>query len=134
MSTTCSKPIGGKLVPDFELCKKIPEGCFTYSALVYVKDAVTDVNGTVQGVAPIVIERSKLAEEGFIGPGVSAPTLQELLEDLARWEFCPHIGMVLVANGNVCGTVGADMKRLYFEGDNLMDTAMRLWLELKGVE
>lgn len=116
------------LVPDLYSCQQIPEGAFADSALVWKCGMflASDPPKPVWEVMP--------RDRSFGHEATPAPTLQEILEDLARWEFCPHIGMLLTANGNVCGTVGADMRRLNFEGGNLMDTALKLWLELKGVE
>jgi len=60
-----------------------------------------------------------------------APTLHEILEDLAQDERCPEVKALLVANGKVIYTLQADGK--VSQGTSV-DDAMKLWLKLNKEE
>lgn len=106
------------LVPPLKLCKRIPEGAFADSALVWSRRA--------SRFAPHewVIPRGYAAEVSDIAP---APTLAEIMPECGNpfymwndgkgWEvFCP-----------------ANLKVLRNYDPNPATAALKLWLELEGV-
>lgn len=108
-------------VPELELCKKIPEGHFEDSALVH----------TANGVYPRTIITDGGVEHFYCG--VPAPTLEEILFELAQMEICPTIGALLTVKGDAIYTIDAD--GVLVQGVNsAATTALKMWLKQKGVE
>ena len=124
-----------KLVPPLELCKKIPEGEFEDSALVWVGDQFYENKSVVdrgyQGIQ----------RDGDIAP---APTAQEILEALPSRLNTPDGDFFLVLldarsiNGN--WQIGYARKLMHngvledliiIKGADQAEIALRLWLELK---
>ena len=106
------------LVPPLDLCRKIPEGAFADSALVWVIMTDTD---------PEIWERSKTKNIPLIWKAVPAPTWQEIMEglneDMSSIEYrdsSPH----WVVHSPYTDTTPA--------GDNVAEALLRYWMDRKG--
>ena len=99
------------IVPPLELCKKIPEGEFEDSALVWV-------DGDLQNPNDIFVEPRRYAVEGTF---IQAPTLEEILDEMVsfRASFCVH-GMAIGNN--------------FYGYPTSAEEALLMWLKLKGIE
>ena len=120
------------LAPPLELCKKIPDGKFADSVLVWW--GVKNHDETME-----VVPRSELGTtcHMFIAKGVRvlfpAPTLQEILD--ALWKFKPRVWRnknldpevpawgIALNEDNFIGHCG-------FVQDNPADAALKLWLRV----
>ena len=100
------------IVPSLADCKRIPEGAFTESALVYVHFGFSCQE---YGVAC----RDNCHHADVIIP---APTLAEILAELPNGV---HVFRDIVAY---------PLYGLKYENENLATAALLLWLELKGVQ
>ena len=109
-----------KLVPPRKLCEKIPPGAFADSALIWMFDGVDWwVN---------VREFDATYDEAY-----PAPTLAEIMADLARMELCPGVDMLVNIKGEICGRVEAGLRNVSFCGESTPDeAALKLWLELRS--
>ena len=118
------------LVPPLDLCKKIPEGAFADSALVWFGHRHTDKTMAV-------VPRNELGVgcQFFLQKGVRvaypAPTLEEIMAALARLELCPGIDLVVNIKGEVCGSVNAACRDVGFCGGSLAAAALRVWFDVK---
>lgn len=109
-------------VPELELCKKIPEGYFEDSALVWAMD---------EDGMEFVIERDVAAP--ILDVIANAPTLEEILFELAQMEICPTIGALLTVKGDAIYTIDADWEQV--QGVNSAATAaLKMWFIQKGAE
>ena len=108
------------LVPPLELCKLIPKGEFEDSC--YVRGfMVISLHG--YGVDFLVTreELEELKKDNTIDEYYPAPTLQEILAELKGFEMI----------GNTCYSI---MKgHVIANGRNVVECALRLWLENKGI-
>lgn len=99
------------LAPDMYLCKKIPGDYFRQSALVWVSEKM--------GVCPREMVDSDLYD-------IPAPTLEEILMELPN-------GTKLIKEPETGDWfVIADTQRMDIH--SAVDAAMKLWLEMKGIE
>ena len=115
------------LVPPLELCKRIPEGEFEDSALVWVYDDVVGFLCRTSGCEQIhkkewqlehnhprkIAIRRKCGQEIY-----PAPTLAEILESIGEVETWDTMTMTRITNGK----------------QNLTTNALKRWLEVKGIE
>ena len=111
------------LVPPLDLCKRIPQGKFADSALVY---------GNPMGWSPCLYPQlvTRSCDPSLvIAP---APTLEEIMEALARLELCPGIDLDVNIKGEVCGFVNAACRNVSFCGGSSATAALRLWFDVKG--
>ena len=114
------------IVPPLELCKKIPEGKFADSALVWWGACV------YPRLYPDGVRYDTLWHKQGTTP---APTLQEILDALARMELCPRLGAILPVTGNVVYSICADWNLMCKHGNNAAEAALKLWLEVnKGIK
>lgn len=104
------------LVPPPELCKQIPEGQFKDSALVWT-----------QGVDGMFIDFRDARPEDEEG-NFPAPTLEEIMDELARLELCPGIDLIVNIKGEVCGSINAARRGVSFCGGSVT-TALQLYLD-----
>ena len=109
-------------VPELELCKKIPEGYFEDSALVWAMD---------EDGLEFVIERDVAVP--ILDVIANAPTQEEILFELAQMEICPTIGALLTVKGDVIYTIQAN--GMVVQGkDSAATTALKMWLKQKDIE
>ena len=116
-----------RIVPPLELCKQIPVGEFEDSALVWVYDDVVGFLCRTSGCEQIhkkewqlehnhprkIAIRRKCGQEIY-----PAPTLAEILESIGEVETWDTMTMTRITNGK----------------QNLTTTALKRWLEVKGIE
>jgi hypothetical protein len=105
------------LVPPLELCKLIPEGEFEYSTLIWMNGEVIVRFKDIQNTIPPSMQKS-------ISP---APTLYEIMAKLPSFN-CYKIGkkwIIGLVNDNIDNAV---------KSKNAETAALKLWLELKGIE
>lgn len=116
------------IVPPLELCKRIPAGKFADSALVYIGGKNTEL--IVRPRASLTIGDYELLRSGA-WEMYPAPTLAEILEKLRRAEFttalftCGDTWMLKTLKHNTT---------VFERDDNPTAAALRLWLEVEGVE
>ena len=115
------------IVPQLELCKRIPAGEFEDSALVWVYDDVVGFLCRTSGCEQIhkkewqlehnhprkIAIRRKCGQEIY-----PAPTLAEILESIGEVETLDTMTMTRITNGK----------------QNLTTNALRRWFEVKGIE
>ena len=115
------------LVPPLELCKRIPEGEFEDSALVWVYDDVVGFLCRTSGCEQIhkkewqlehnhprkIAIRRKCGQEIY-----PAPTLAEILESIGEVETWDTMTMTRITNGK----------------QNLTTNALKRWFKVKGIE
>ena len=115
------------LVPPLELCKRIPEGEFEDSALVWVYDDVVGFLCRTSGCEQIhkkewQLEHNhprKIAIRRKSGHEIyPAPTLAEILESIGEVETWDTMTMTRITNGK----------------QNLTTNALKRWFKVKGVE
>ena len=115
------------IVPSLELCKNIPAGEFEDSALVWVYDDVVGFLCRTSGCEQIhkkewQLEHNhprKIAIRRKSGHEIyPAPTLAEILESIGEVETWDTMTMTRITNGK----------------QNLTTTALKRWLEVKGIE
>ena len=116
-----------RIVPPLELCKQIPEGEFEDAALVWVYDDVVGFLCRTSGCEQIhkkewQLEHNhprKIAIRRKSGHEIyPAPTLAEILESIGEVETWDTMTMTRITNGK----------------QNLTTTALKRWLEVKGIE
>ena len=96
------------IVAGLELCKKIPDGEFTDTALVWI-------DGNTQNPEYVFVEPRRYAIDGTFIP---APTLEEILEGIGEIETWNTMKIARITDGK----------------QNLTNNAMKRWLKLKGIE
>ena len=113
------------LVPELELCKKIPEGAFADSAMVWMDD----------GHGGKICEPRRYAPyQHIIAP---APTLEEIMDELPKYNE-NEVSLALVPAFNSDGDIrifGEAWSVGYTHKCNVTDkksatAALKLWLEL----
>ena len=105
------------LVPPVELCKQIPAGEFKDSALVW------DIHGKFDKwhVEKRVKRSVRFGDYGRMSPphaDISAPTLEEVLEaigEVENWD-----------TATITRPIGVNAR--------IVDTALKRWFEVKGIE
>lgn len=134
-----------ELVPPLELCKLIPAGEFEDTALIWDKNDTVgfwdgqDKDGNhIGGFGKIPAMnwrvrqnfsercRKRMKESGTVLNVYPAPTLQEILEQI------PADKAEIVRIGSFKWNV--DCGIVWQSGDCLIDTALKVWLKLKGIE
>ena len=95
------------IVPPLELCKQIPVGEFEDSALVWCR---------VRGEG-VVCQREHWVGVFGMSP-VPAPTLEEVLEEIGKVENWD--------TATITRPIGVNAR--------IVDTAMKRWFEVKGIE
>lgn len=96
------------IVPSLELCKKIPDGEFEDTALVWI-------DGNTRNPEDVFVEPRRYAIEGTYRP---APTLEEILDainDIQKWDT-------------------ATFTRAAGDKTKLTDFTMKRWFDLKEIE
>lgn len=129
-----------KIVPSLRLCKKIPEGEFEDSALVWVYDDVVGFLCRTSGCEQIhkkewQLEHNhprKIAIRRKSGHEIyPAPTLAEIWRELRNLS-------VNVMDGAITVSCRIDPEETLYEtarDDNeVTSAALRLWFKLKGIE
>ena len=106
------------LVPPLELCKRIPNGEFTNTALVWLDgySPLTKTKYTGVSARYILTPRYYTA--------TPAPTLQEILEELKTYKIKKAKNYIIIESQE------DDVVSI----KPIVDTAMDLWLEIKGVK
>lgn len=115
------------LVPSMELCKKIPEGEFKDSALVW------ETYSSKYSIEPVVIDRetSESIPHEFVENVYPAPTLDEILDALKDITEKPSVYYGKLTKTWVCDS----MEYLTpIKDKNSVSAAIRLWFKVKGVE
>ena len=121
-----------ELVPPPELCRKIPNGEFEDSALLWFEVEILQENKNEWRIVP----RSRLIEVCH-NPKCLAPTLQEILEVLPHDDA--YNDLLLGYSSKVDKLTGwhiyytGDRKRHCYD-ENPATAALKLWLKLKGIE
>lgn len=119
-----------KIVASLELCKKIPEGEFEDSALVWVYDDVVGFLCRTSGCEQIhkkewQLEHNhprKIAIRRKCGKTIyPAPTLEEILDDF-------FFNCAVFCKGGI--RIGND----FYEYPTKSEEALRMWFEVKGIE
>ena len=95
------------IVPPLDLCKKIPEGEFRDSALVWCRVRGEDV----------VCEREKWVGVFGMSP-VPAPTIDEILEAIGAVETWDTMTIARITNGK----------------QSLTTNTLKRWFKVKGIE
>ena len=106
-----------KLVPELELCKRIPKGAFAESALVWSRRPV------YYKPHVWVIPRNHAAEVRDICP---APTLQEIMDALAKIGEPATMTQWESGNVGVCCFIRKQAEEEY--SPNSAEAALKLWL------
>lgn len=128
-----------RIVPSFELCKLIPEGEFEDSVFVWwERPNIYFIDMTNEGMHYEIIETRFFDRKNYNNKGQNfypAPTLRELLLAIAehsesicaRLEYTPDDGFTMECEDKEIG---------YCDNcsEKLENTALKLWLKLKGVE
>ncbi len=123
------------IVPPLDLCRKIPAGMFDKSALLWEEDSC--VFGKLP---PHVVPRVENTYHTILAP---APTLEEILEALYAEAdgCCIHTACYLDSRGWEACVVYECHDDSGYGGDHneIMDAnpataALRLWLEVEGIE
>ena len=115
------------LVPPLELCKRIPAGEFGNSALVWANNP----KAGFQVMSRIFITFDDNCEHRY--EGIPAPTLQEILDELARMGGCPSLNAILPVNWNVVYSIFAGWNLICRIGNNAAEAALKLWLEVNRI-
>lgn len=103
------------LVPPYELCKQIPEGEFSDSALVWCED---------EDGLELVMPR-EIAE--FEKEGISAPTLQEIMDELSSYEPAT---VTQWRSGQTVITCQVRGDEIELSGHTQATAALKLWMEV----
>ena len=112
------------LVPPLDLCKKIPEGAFADSALVWEEDSC--VFGKLP---PHVIPREENTYHTILAP---APTLDEILAALADFGKKATAGCITDSQGRHVFSAGYYADTYYRIDRTPAAAALRLWFDVKG--
>lgn len=119
------------LVPPLELCKRIPAGEFGESALVYTLVGARCREGEVFDII-VVTTRERGKKVNIQAP---APTLEEILKELAWVTLCDHINDAGERDYWCLIASLEDFSSIMEEHDNNpAAAALRLWLKVKGME
>ena len=111
------------LVPPLRLCKKIPMACFfSNSVLVWAIDYTQETPSWT------VIPRVQLGSMDYAG-WYNAPTLEEILAEMARLGFCPQVSAVSMADGRIGYTVQA-IQETMLNPDSAATVALKLLLKM----
>ena len=111
------------LVPPLDLCKQIPEGEFADSALVWNTTVCDEEDGEICGVH----ERDD-CESWMRENQIPAPTLAEIVDKLGNISLWR-------ADDTWEVSLKTDPENwLGRHSDNPADSALRLWLEVKGAD
>lgn len=105
------------IVPSLETCRKIPQGSFPNSALVWYSDKEGHF---VQSRDPVLA--------AIICP---APTLAEIMEEIATVGCFVRVCEV---GGNVEYTASLPLSDIEETNTNPATAALRLWFRMKGVQ
>ena len=120
-----------QLVPPLELCKKIPEGKFAESALVWEEDSCV-----LGKLPPHVVPRKENTYHTILAP---APTLAEITEALYKEAegCCPIVncfydkeGWDVVADYECHDDSGYGSSYVQMKDLNPATAALKLWLEV----
>lgn len=123
------------IVPPLELCKKIPDGEFADSALLFACQPDDDDGEEINVFPRAMIEHLENRCGGTPYTLYPAPILQEVLGDLTKLCVTPEI---FYAHENCWKAIGATldadgMFKYHQEGSRSPATAaLNLWLKLKG--
>lgn len=115
-----------EIVPPFDLCKKIPAGEFEDSALLYVVR-----HGWHRGVFNDVMVRQDLLNWSDT-ENYPAPTATEILKVLWNDYQKPTVYFRNIWHATVVNDYGDEITAV--DNENAANAALKLWLELKGVE
>ena len=114
------------LVPPLELCKKIPEGAFADSALVWTLPF---------GSNEAIVETRAAADEFAWGRVVNAPTLAEILSETAKFgKMATADCFISMIDGKP--TFTADCHTRYYTkiGKNAAEEALKVWFDVRKYE
>lgn len=125
------------MVPDMELCARIPAGKFADSALVWIHSTMRFVDGERDGIPFGDIEQ---CDRWFVRTRCPmktskihpAPTLVEIMADIR----CDNQGDV-VAESHMDQWASKHRKGNYMNAQydiNITNAALRLWFKLNGIE
>ena len=102
------------IVPPVDLCKKIPEGEFRNTALVW------ETYFSKHNIKPVVIDRetSESTPHEFVENVYPAPTLEEILEAIGAVETWNTMTITRITGGK----------------QSLTTNALKRWFKAKGIE
>ena len=104
------------------VCKKIPKGRFSESALRWVYFDSGWHNTMEWGV----FERDGEAD-GY--PSYSAPTLHEIMDQLTRMDLCPELRAIVTVKGEFIYTLRTGLETFCQQQDeSVEDMVLRAWL------
>mgnify|MGYP003293333630 CR=1 FL=1 len=111
------------LVPPLELCKKIPAGEFEDSVLAWMG------NQTFENIIVRDVDLSKTFTPSILKTVVPAPTAGEIMKKLN------YSVLECLANKSfVCHLRFGNHRYKRCQGNNSATAALKLWLNLKGIE
>ena len=115
------------IVASLELCKKIPDGEFEDSALVW------ETYYSKYSIKPVVIDRktSESTPHEFVENVYPAPTLEEILDALKDITEKPSVYYGKLTKTWVCDSMEYLTQIKDKKGVN---AALRLWFKVKGIE
>ena len=116
------------IVPPLELCKKIPEGEFRVSVLVWKERIGNFRDARVKIREPEDISYKVESVEVNYFP---APTLEEIRRELRNLSVVTHENRLIVSCKIDPETWASETVKSDEHGT---DAALRLWLKLKGIE
>ena len=132
-----------KIVASLELCKQIPAGEFTDTALVWVYDDVVGFLCRTSGCEQIhkkewqlehnhprkIAIRRKCGQEIY-----PAPTLAEILKSLPKYDKHENKLRICPFGLNDDLGIGYTYQNVYCDEKKPENAALRLWLRMKGIE
>lgn len=114
------------IVASLELCKKIPEGEFEDSALVW-KERTGNISRVKIREPEDISYKVESAEVNYF----PAPTLEEIRWELRNLSIAIHENIIIVS----CKINPEKwISETVFPGEHDTDAALRLWLRVKGIE
>lgn len=115
------------LSPEFAICRRIPDGAFSDSALVWM------YRPELEGISehPFAVEKRVIAEY-LKREMYPAPTLEEVIEELDKRDRYENKLKICPVFPGGEWSIGYSYKRLEKDFD-LTAAALRLWFKVKGI-
>lgn len=116
------------IVASLELCKKIPDGEFEDTALVW------ETYYSKYSIKPVVIDRktSESTPHEFVENVYPAPTVVEIMKAIKKMKVCSSICPSNRDNG---WFFNAHIRyELPVYGDTAEEAALKMWFKVKGIE
>lgn len=121
------------LVPPLDLCKLIPEGEFQDSALVFACQTDDDDGEEFNVFTRDMIEHLNKRFGGTPYTIYPAPTLQEILEELHKYEEDVYVKWSETAYHEWLINAYTQNSDFQEHDRNIVTAALKLWLKMKGI-